>query len=240
VAELEAGLIAAGDATGLLSAPSAHYGTAAVAAVERWQLAAGVPVDGTVALGTVVFEPGPVRVGALTVARGDHAVPGDAPFAVTTTARVVTVPLDPNLPTVTAGEAVTIRMPTGAATPGTVASVGPAPPGQSTATTSGSGGGPNANHASTDALVTPADPAATGTGTGVAVQVSLVTATAKNVLAAPIAALLALTGGGYAVEVVARSGTHHLVRVTTGLYGGNDVAVRGAGLVPGTKVVVAG
>ena len=58
----------------------------------------------------------------------------------------------------------------------------------------------------------------------------------------PVTALLARSGGGYAVEVVAGDGTHHLVRVTPGLF--DDVAgmvqVSGAGLRAGQHVVVPG
>ena len=86
--------------------------------------------------------------------------------------------------------------------------------------------------------MTPSDPSATGTLTGVAVQVSLTTEEAANVLAAPISALLALSGGGYGVEIVEPSGTHRLVGVTTGLYSNTLVELRGSGIMAGTKVVV--
>ena len=61
----------------------------------------------------------------------------------------------------------------------------------------------------------------------------------RDVLAVPVSALLALAGGGYGVEVVAPSGAHHLVGVTTGLFAGGQVQVSGAGITAGTKVVVA-
>jgi len=88
--------------------------------------------------------------------------------------------------------------------------------------------------------VTPGDPAATGTADGVAVQVSLAVQSVHHVLAVPVAALLALAGGGYGLEIVDPSGAHHLVGVHTGVFAGGDVQVRGAGLRAGTKVVVAG
>ena len=55
-------------------------------------------------------------------------------------------------------------------------------------------------------------------------------------------ALLALSGGGYAVEVVGGDGTHHLVRVTPGLFddGVGLVQVSGPGLAAGQRVVVPG
>jgi hypothetical protein len=87
--------------------------------------------------------------------------------------------------------------------------------------------------------VTPADAAATGTGDGVAVQVSLTVQSVHHVLAVPIAALLALAGGGYGLEIVGPSGQHRLVGVSTGVFAGGDVEVSGSGLVAGTHVVVA-
>jgi hypothetical protein len=61
------------------------------------------------------------------------------------------------------------------------------------------------------------------------------------VLAVPATALLALAGGGYAVEVVERSGNHRLVGVTTGIFDDQSglVEVDGTGLAAGQKVVVA-
>jgi hypothetical protein len=87
--------------------------------------------------------------------------------------------------------------------------------------------------------VTPDDPSATGTASGIPVQVSLTVQSASNVTAVPIAALLALAGGGYGLEVVRPSGAHRLVAVTTGVFTGSQVQVSGAGIEPGTKVVVA-
>jgi hypothetical protein len=56
----------------------------------------------------------------------------------------------------------------------------------------------------------------------------------------PVGALLALAGGGYAVEVVDASGLHHLVAVTVGLFDDAQgiVQVNGSGLSAGQRVVV--
>ena len=43
------------------------------------------------------------------------------------------------------------------------------------------------------------------------VSVNIVSAQARDVLAVPVSALVALAGGGYAVEVVARAARAHLV-----------------------------
>jgi hypothetical protein len=57
------------------------------------------------------------------------------------------------------------------------------------------------------------------------------------VLAVPVSALVALAGGGYAVEVVHGS-ARQLIAVQTGLFSDTLVQVSGAGLVAGTNVEV--
>ena len=73
------------------------------------------------------------------------------------------------------------------------------------------------------------------------VSVNIISAQAHGVLAVPISALVALAGGGYAVEVVHGSGTlttRRLVPVQTGLYSNTLVQVSGAGLAAGEEVEV--
>jgi uncharacterized membrane protein YgcG len=253
VGQLEADLVALGDAAGLFTTPSNHFGALAVDAVERWQRATGQPVTGTVGLGQVVFLPDPVATGADLVAPGQAANPGDVPFEVTTTDRVVVVPMTPSLPDVPLGEAVSVLLPDNAAVPGRVTAVGAVFPGAGASGGSGSSGassggsssagsssgGSSSGGSGAEIEITPNHPAATGTGTGVAVQVSLTTSAARDVLAVPISALLALSGGGYGLEVVEPSGTHHLVAVTTGTFTATKVEVSGRGVLPGLRVVVA-
>ena len=62
----------------------------------------------------------------------------------------------------------------------------------------------------------------------------------RNALVVPVNALLALSSGGYAVEVVGTGGVHHLVAVHTGLFDDADgyVQVTGGGVAVGQRVVV--
>jgi Putative peptidoglycan binding domain len=235
VQQLEANLIVLGNARGLLALAGAHYGPAAIAAVERWQTSLGLPATGSVDLGSIVFEPTVVRIDTTSVAPGQHASVGDLPYQVTTTARSGSVPLTPNDPTVTAGQQVSIELPSGTTTLGTVTAVGPPPTSSSSSSGSSSDSGSNSSNVLT---VMPVDPAATGIADGEAVQVELTVQSVRDVLAVPIAALVALAGGGYGLEIVAHTG-HELVGVHTGVFAGGDVQVSGAGLVPGTRVVVA-
>ena len=58
----------------------------------------------------------------------------------------------------------------------------------------------------------------------------------------PVAALLALAGGGYAVEEIGANGVHHLVAADLGIFDDADglVQVTGAGLAAGQRIVVPG
>jgi peptidoglycan hydrolase-like protein with peptidoglycan-binding domain len=214
VRQLQAGLIAGHFAGGLFTTPTGHYDLATADAVERWQAARGLTVTGWIPLGQVVFLPTAVLVGAMNVAAGEAAAAGQRPYQVTTGQRTVTVPVNPTLPPAFAGERVSIVLPSQATVPGTISATG-----------------------SAQLTVTPRG--ATGAGVNVQVQVSLAVQSARDVLAVPVSALLALSGGGYGLEVVGASGVHRLVAVTAGLFASGQVQVSGAGIVAGTKVVVA-
>jgi hypothetical protein len=88
--------------------------------------------------------------------------------------------------------------------------------------------------------VTPSDPAATGTWDQAPVQVGITTATVPNALVVPVTALLARSGGGYAVEVIGAGATNHLVPVSLGLFDDAEglVQVIAPGLAVSQRVVV--
>ena len=250
VQELEGNLIALGDAAGLLATASTHFGPGAAAAVERWQASLGYPATGSIDFGEVVFLPAPVRVGSVSAVAGQAASPGDTPYQVTTTSRIVSVPLTPDDPSAAIGQEVSIVLPSGPTTPGRVTAVGPAPPAGAGGTSSGSSSGSSSNSSSSSSsssspppttvlTVTPDDLVATGTSDGESVQVSLTVQSVQHVLAVPVAALLALAGGGYGLEVAEPSGHHVVVAVRTGVFAGGEVEVNGAGIAAGDRVVVA-
>ena len=216
IRQLQANLIAGHFAGGLLTAPTGQYDLATADAVERWQAARGLAVTGWIPLGQVLFLPAAVRIGTMNAAAGEAASGGQQPYQVTTGQRTVTVPLNPALPPAAVGEAVSIVLPSQARVPGTITAVGPS-----------------------QLMVAPARPEATGTGGNVPVQVALAVQAARDVLAVPVSALLALAGGGYGLEVVAPSGARHLVAVTTGLFAAGQVQVSGPGISPRTRVVTA-
>jgi multidrug efflux pump subunit AcrA (membrane-fusion protein) len=82
-------------------------------------------------------------------------------------------------------------------------------------------------------------PQAAGSLDQAPVTVNITTVSVPNVLAVPVAALLAQSSGGYAVEVTSAGGARHLVPVTVGIFDDTDglAQVTGA-LTPGQHVVV--
>jgi hypothetical protein len=88
-----------------------------------------------------------------------------------------------------------------------------------------------------EVTVTVADQSALGGFDKAPVKVAFVAVERPNVLAVPVAALLALAEGGYGVQVVEGSGTR-IVPVTPGLFADGQVEVTGEGITAGTVVGV--
>jgi hypothetical protein len=198
----------------------------------------GSPATRRLPLGSVVFEPGPVRVTSVTPTVGQAVMPGPV-LGVTSTARQVKVALDAaEQASVKVGDAVTITLPDNQTTPGRityVSSVATSPPSSS----GHSGSGEEEGAPTIEVDVTPTDPAATGRLDQAPVNVSITTESVHEALAVPIDALLALAGGGYALEV-AEGPAHRLEAVTLGLFDDADglVQVSGEGVSTGQRVVV--
>jgi Putative peptidoglycan binding domain len=255
VAELNADLVALGYATSAqLSPASASFGSATTTAVEKLQAALGVTQTGALTLGDAVFEPTAVRVTTMSAQLGGGAQAGQTVMQATSTTRIVQVALGASQQTdVAVGDTVTITVPDNKTTPGVVSSVGAV---ATCPSSSGSGGSSSSSAApGTDTCssgnsgsttptitvaVTPSDPAATGTWDQAPVQVGITTASVPSALAVPVTALLAQSGGGYAVEVVNAGGINHLVPVSLGLFDDADglVQISGSGLAAGQQVVV--
>jgi hypothetical protein len=232
VAELNANLQALGYGQGLAGD---EFTSATAAAIRALQSAHGASVTGELLLGSVVFHPGPVRVTSVTPTVGSTVMPGPV-LAITSTARQVKLALDASeQASVKVGDQVTITLPDNQTTPGRITYV------SSVATTPSSSGhgGEEESSPTVEVDATPTDPAATGHLDQAPVNVEITTESVENVLAVPVDALLALAGGGYAVEV-AEGHVHRLVAVTVGLFDDAEglVQVSGQGLSPGQRVVV--
>jgi peptidoglycan hydrolase-like protein with peptidoglycan-binding domain len=230
VRQLEQNLVALGYDPDRAITVDNHFSWATRAAVRRWQETAGLSETGTFAPGDAVWQPGPVRVGALRAAVGDTARPGSPLLEVTGTGRRVTIDLDASRqPYVKAGDRVDLELPGGRTTTGRVVSVG-----KVAATPAGAGEDADPT---VELVVSLDQHKATGSLDQAPVDASITTEVRKGVLAVPVNALLALAEGGYAVEVE-RDGRRELVGVETGLFADGQVEVSGQGLAAGDRVVV--
>jgi hypothetical protein len=246
VYQLDRNLIALGYTDGGYLTASETFTAATSAAITAWQAATGQPVTGGVQPGQVVFEPGPIRVGALVAAIGSPLAPGTAILTATSTRRSVDVQLPVTQEyLVRRGDHVTVTMPDGTTTtPGVITAVAPVATAATATGASGAGGysgagagGSGAASDTVDVTVRLTDPAAAGRYDQAPVGVNIVDASASDVLAVPVSALVALAGGGYGVEVVNGS-LRTLTGVRTGLFADTLVQVSGPGLAVGMRVEV--
>jgi hypothetical protein len=235
VAQLNHDLVALGyvDSADVDAAWNA-FNWATKAGVEKLQKHLGVDQTGRLSLGDVVFLPTAARVTTVSANLGGQAT--GPVMTASSTARTVSVALDADLQAeVKAGDQVTITLPDGSTIPGTVTSVG-----KVATTPSNNPGGAGSSTPTVPVTIRPTDPTVTGSLDQAPVQVAITSRTVHNVLAVPVYALLALAGGGYAVEVANADGTRHLVAVSPGLFddAAGLVQVTGTGLAAGQHVVV--
>ena len=239
VAALNANLEALGYGSGL---SGDSFSSATEAAIRAFQSAHGMTPTGELPLGSVVFEGGAVRVTSVTPEVGGSVTPGPV-LGVTSTVPQVSIALSASeQSSVKVGDQVSISLPNQETTPGVVSSVGTVAktPANKGGEGGGGGGEPGEEGGATiEVDVTPSDPNALGHLDQAPVTVSITTASAEKALAVPIDALLALAGGGYALEV-SENGVHHLEGVGLGLFDDAEglVQVSGQGVSPGQRVVV--
>ena len=100
-----------------------------------------------------------------------------------------------------------------------------------------SGSGQDNNGPTVNVTITLDHPEESGNLDQAPVNVNITDASVHGVLAVPINALVALSEGGDAVEVVT-GGTRHLVPVQTGLFSDTMVEVSGPGIAEGMLVEV--
>ena len=209
--------------------PDRVYGIHTETAVKAWQADRNVEEDGIVRLGDIVFLSGPVRVTAIAAQLGARAGAGQTIATYSSTDRLVTVSLDANRQDIVAvGDPVTVELPDGTDTPGSIGEIA------SVATPATTQGG------SPQVAVTIRldDPATSGSQDGAPVTIRIVRDRRENVLTVPVEALLALAEGGYAVEIANDDGSTRLVAVTPGLFSGTRVEVQSDGLAENDSVVV--
>ena len=245
IQQLEANLVALGIVSESELTVDEEWTDATTEAVEDWQASLGRDDTGVVAPGDVVFLPGAVRVAEHPTPVGGQG--GGSVLGVTGATHVITVELEATRQgLVHPGQQVSIVLPDGTTTTGTVVSVGNV----ATADDSGDaedgggggaagGGGGGGSEPTIDVVVALDDPAASGSLDGAPVKVQVVTSAAENVLAVPVEALLALAEGGHAVEVMHADGTTNLVAVELGAFADGWVEVTGE-VAEGDEVVIPG
>jgi peptidoglycan hydrolase-like protein with peptidoglycan-binding domain len=205
-----------------------EYTSSTASAVERWQEDKGLDETGVVELGRVVFAPAAIRVDSLQAAQGAPVASGQPIVIYTGTAKAVTVELDTaDQRLAKKGAAVTVKLPDDKSVGGHISKVTtviqPA---------AGQGADPETK---VEVTVTPDDQKAADAYVLASVDVTFTAAERRNVLAVPVAALLALHEGGFGVEVV-EGGTSRYVPVRTGLFSSSLVEISGAGITEGTTV----
>ncbi|MEU8947158.1 hypothetical protein [Streptomyces sp. NPDC048489] len=196
------------------------------AALKRWQQHVGIEATGTLKVGAVIVLPGPARVSELKAQAGDPVA--EDVLSYVSPKKVITVPVDAQqVSSIRPGDAVTITL-SGAKSPGMVTAISHAPsdePGQSDA----------GDSSKTEVTVLPKRPSDVATLEEADLPVEFVSEIHKNVLTVPIGALVALSGGGFAVE----RASGELLRVQTGMFATGLVEISGQGLTEGLAVVVA-
>jgi hypothetical protein len=208
---------------------SGSYTAALAAAVKRWQRDTGMTATGTLGVGQVVVLPGPSRVNSIDAHLGDAAE--EQLLSVTPTTKIISVPVDAGgLNGIAVGARATVVLPDSKEIRGTVASIGRTIP-------TGQGQG-STDENSAPALIVRVRPSRAADVAGLdaaPVQVRFGSGLRRGVLAVPVSALLALSGGGYALQRADGS----LIAVRTGLFADGLVEVSGTGLKAGLPVQTA-
>ena len=200
-------------------------------AVERWQRDHDLDDDGDLPLGRVVFTDGDVRVASVPVEDGAPVQPGTVVLQVGATQRTVTVSVDPTQQRLApVHKAVELEFPDGTTARGRIREVEHL---EATEQTDESLDvtidvvGPEAKRKAVDKQLD-----------GTSVQVGFAHTVAKDVLAVPVTALVALVDGGYGVEKVSADATTAYVAVITGSFSETLVEVESPDLAEGDEVVV--
>ena len=205
------------------------YTTSLAAAVKRWQQDVGMKATGTLGVGQVVVLPGPGRVSSVEAQLGD---PAEGPLLnLTSTTRTVSVPVDAGAVNgIKVGARATVVLPDTKEIKARVSAISRSIP-------TGQGTNPGAENSppTLTIRVQPLRAADVAKLDSAPVQVRFSSALRQGVLAVPVAALLALSGGGYALQRADGS----LIAVETGLFADGLVEVSGDGLAAGLPVQTA-
>lgn len=210
------------------------YTDATADAVQEWQEDLGLDETGVLTPADIVFHDGPVRVDSVDATLGTVLMPGASILTVTGTEVAVSVELETDQRRLApVGGEVEVELPDGSAVTATIT--------ETATEVAASESGPSSEEATTT-LVVVAQLSEEGAHAAQeydagAVNVTFTAGERPDVLMVPVAALLALSEGGFGLEVVA-NGQSSYVPVDTGLFSGGLVEVSGDGITEGTVVGV--
>jgi peptidoglycan hydrolase-like protein with peptidoglycan-binding domain len=198
--------------------------------LKAWQKSVGLPQDGTVPVGRVVFRGTDVRVGGHTATVGDDVAPGTPLYAASSPDPVISAQLPAaQQGSVAVGATVEVSLPGGGTSTGTVSAIG-------RATERDAEG---KKQLVIPLTVSPDDPAAVAALAPLTAQLTITNPGDGDVLQVPVEALLAIGQGEFAVEVHAGQETR-TVPVTTGRFADGMVEITDGELAAGDDVVVPG
>jgi hypothetical protein len=177
-----------------------HFSAATAAAIRRWEASWGRPAyqrTGRLTQAQIVFLPTPLRVTAAQTRVGGAVAPGATVLTGTSTDRAVVAQLDTSQDvSVHVGDRVQVELPDADPVPGRVSAI------SAVATSAQSQGDQPSDPNAATVPVTISVRAPRGfTLAQAPVTVDVTTGSRRNVLLAPVAALLARPGGGYQVRL---------------------------------------
>ena len=210
--------------------PDATFDWDTTAAILAWQADTEQPETGTLSLGRVVFATDELRLDVGEAVAGQQTIAGEPLVTATLTTQEVTAQLKLHQQQLAAPETeVTIDLPGGTRTEGSVVSVG-LPTEQQ-----GASGETETVIPVTIAL---RDAEAVAGLQQASVTIGFASETREDVLSVPVDALLALDADTFGVEIVRSDGTTERVAVTTGLFASGRVEIAGDAISEGMHVVV--
>lgn len=197
----------------------------AAEAVRAWQTDAGLPATGIVTPQQVLVVAGPLRIADHVAAVGEMISDGQgdqrAILTYTATEKVVTVALsvsDQGL--AVEGRNAVVTLPTDTEVQGVISDVGA-----------------TVTEGEIEVTVAIPDQSVLAGFDAASVDVEFISDERADVLSVPVAALLALPEGGFAVEVV-EGASSRIVPVKTGMFGSGRVEISGEGIGEGAEVGV--
>jgi len=235
VLQLESNLKAMGFFSGT---PDVKFTWATRTAISSWQRALGQDRTGVIERGTVLFVDGDVRISDVRAVRisdvratvGTELGVGSEVLSISSRYKVVRADLkldDQRLAVI--GAKVTVSLPDGATSSGTVSVVGvPTDRDQGTGSVT----------SVIPVTIAIADQTVTTSFQKASVTLGFTSEQRDDALTVPVDALLALDDTTFGVEVVSKNGATKRMAVKTGLFAAGRVEVSGTGIAEGVSVVV--